>query len=140
MKLFGDENKEINEDLIPLIDEMLMELSTEKLEVCLVPGNVSEAVDDGKMIRVAVSQNPKWYRDLCESYPCTRYKKRSDRKDYTKIKRQGVILVLENMIKNKKSKSMYAQFLLDYAKDRKKLYDRLAEAENPENKPWDNQF
>lgn len=128
---------EIRKELIPLLDEMLMELSTERLDVCLVPGSNPDAVKDGKMIRAAISQNPKWYKDLCQAYPCTRFKSRGDRKDYTKIKRQYILLVLERMISNKKSKSVYASFLLGIAEERKELYDRLAEAEY---KPWDNQF
>ena len=127
----------IPENLIPLLDEMLYELSTEKLEVQLVPGNDPDKTKDGRFIRAAISKNPQWYSELCENYPCTRIKKRNDRKDGTKIKRKYIFEVLERMIRNKTSNSVYASDLLEIAKNRKEMYDDLSKYENI---PWNDQF
>ena len=107
-----------------------MEVSEQRLEVCLVPGNRPEVVEDGRMIRAAYSVNPDWYQELCESYPCTRRKKRNARKDWTKVKRAYTIKVLNRMIRNQKSTSVYAEYLLDVAKSRHERFDT----------PWNNQF
>lgn len=124
----------VEEELIPFLDEMYMDLSTYKLEVCLIPFG-----KDGRCIRAAHSQNVDWYRKFCENYPCTRIKKRNPRKDGTKIKRKDTLKILERMIRNKKSKSKYALDLLQIAEDTKKLYDEL-QAEEEKEIPWDNQF
>jgi len=126
-------------DLIPLLDEMYYELSSERLEVCLIPSRDPEVAAYGGMIRAVTSRNPAWYRSLCNDYPCTRAKKRKGKKDYTKIKRRDILKILERMIRNKKSNSIYAEQMLDVAKDRKELYDRLA-TETLGDVPWDNQF
>lgn len=81
----------IPDNLIPIIDEMYYELSTEKLEVCLIPNNDEQKPD--RLLRAAISVNPQWYRELCLNYPCTRIKKRTARKDYTKIKRKDILYI-----------------------------------------------
>ncbi len=120
-----------------ILDDMLMDLSTNHLEVCLVPSKIPECADDGGMIRTVTSQNPPWYQDLCKIYPCTRTKQRTDRKDYTKINRQNIMFVLEKMIKNKRSKSIYCKDLLNYAKTFHERYNRLLDEALV---PWDDQF
>ena len=120
----------IDNDLIPLLDEMYFELSSERLEVCLIPSKQEGCAKDGGMIRAVCAQNPEWYQKLCFNYPCTRTKKRSNRKDHTRIKRRNVLQLLERMVRNKKSNSMYAGDLLEVAKTRKELYEI----------PWKNQF
>lgn len=124
----------IDDELIPFLDEMYMDLSTHKLEVCLIPYD-----RDGRCVRAAHSQNVDWYQKLCEHYPCTRQKKRNPRKDGTVLKRRNVMHVLEGMIRRKTSRSKYALDLLQIAEDTKKLYDEL-QAEEEKEIPWDNQF
>lgn len=125
----------VPEHLIPMLEEMLYELSENRLEVCLIPGKIESAVNDGKLIRVAHSTNVKWYQDLCADYPCTRNKKRNNRKDYTKIKRIYIYKVLRWMINNKKSESRYADFLLTIAEERYKSFEQYSA-----DVAWDNQF
>jgi len=120
-------------DLIPQLDEMLFELQTNELQVCLVPGDNLDAVKDGKMVRAAVGTNPGWCQELCLLNPCTRIKSRTTRKDHTKVKRQYIIKVLEIMIKNQRSRSAYAEYLLGIAADRRDIATQDFE-------PWDNQF
>jgi len=128
----------IPEHLVPILDEMHYELSSYRLEVCLIPGKNAEVAADGRMIRVACGTNVSWYRELCGLYPCTRGKKRSARKDYTKIKRKYIELVLERMVRNKSTESKYGEDLLAFAEDRFKVFQRLEEKTTFE--PWNNQF
>lgn len=130
----------IGDELIPIMDEMLMDLSTNKLEVCLIPSQIEDCAKDGGMIRVAYNQNVDWYRKLCECYSCTRYKKRNPRKDYTKIKRANIIYILSTLIKNGKSRSKYAEDLRDIAIEIKDMYDKLENNDEEEMIPWKNQF
>lgn len=127
----------IPDNLIIFLDEMLYELYENRLESELIPSEHPECAADGGKIRVAISQNVEWYQELCRLNPCTRTKSRGARKDWSKIKRQNVIELLENMVKNKKSESMYAEFLLDVAQSRKETIDRLEKEELVE---WNNQF
>lgn len=121
---------EVGEELVPYIEEMLLELSEFRLGVCLVPNQDPDKTD--RMLRAAVSQNPQWYRDLCNAYPCTRSKARGERKDYTKIKRQYILLVLERLVRLKKSTSKYAEYLIDQAKLRYRSHNQIT--------PWADQF
>ena len=130
----------IDGELLPIIDEMLMELSTEKLEICLVPSTIPEVADDGGMVRAVCSQNPKWYQDMCEAFPSNRFKGRTARKDYTKVNRRYILKLLVRMVTNGKTRSLYAPFILGVAKDRLDLYNRLEEAEKENLIPWNNQF
>lgn len=127
----------VPEKLIPILDEMLMELTENRLEVCLIPSKKPETAADGGMIRAVCSKNPDWYRDLCLRYPCNRSKKRNVRKDHTRIKRACILGLLERMIKNRKTRSMYAEDLLEVAEQRYQMYSEL---EAQEFEPWDNQF
>lgn len=126
---------EIPEHLVPLLDEMLYEMTEQRLEVCLVPDHNG---NEYKMIRVACNRNPDWYREFCQRYPCTRRKKRTKRKDYTRINRKRTLKILEHMIRKRTSKSIYAEDLLQIAKDRYELYEQYKE--EFEFKPWNNQF
>ena len=115
---------QVNDNLVPFLDEMFAELCGNKLEVCLIPyGN------DGKCYRAAYSQNPEWYQELCAMYPDNR----PPRKPRTIIKRQYIIKVLGVMINKKRSRSIYADFLANIAKDRFKSMQPVLE-------PWADQF
>ena len=123
----------IQDELIPFLDEMLQELYGNKLEVCLIP------YGDGKCYRVAHSQNPVWYQELCSLYPDTRSKGANKKKPRTLIKRQYTIKVLGVMINKKKSRSMYADFLTNIAKDRFKSMPWFKSMQ-PVFEPWAGQF
>lgn len=132
----------IDDELIPILNEMYMDLSMNKLEVCLVPG---DHPDQDRQIRAVCNSNPYWYKKFCKDHPCTRCKKRSDRKDHTRIKRNYTLIALERMIRNKQSSSQYAEYLIDIAKDMLETYKEYEELmkESKEEfrfKPWDNQF
>lgn len=132
----------IDDELIPILDEMYMDLSINKLEVCLVPGTHS---DQDRQIRTLCNQNPYWYKKFCEDHPCTRIKKRTERKDHTRIKRKNTLEILDRMIRNKQSSSKYAEYLIDIAKDMLetyKEYEALMKQSKEEfrYKEWDNQF
>jgi len=114
----------IQDDLISFLDEMLLELYENRLDVCLIPYG-----EDGKCYRVAHSQNPVWYQELCSLYPDNR----PPRKPRTIIKRQHIIKVLGVMINKKRSRSIYADFLTNIAKDRFKSMQPVLE-------PWACQF
>lgn len=131
----------INDNLIPVLDEMLYELSEQRLEVCLIPSQKPEIADNGGMIRAVTGQNPLWYKELCEAYPCTRIKKRNPRRDGTRIKRPDTLNILKWMIKNKKSRSLYAPFIKDVAEGRLESYEQWKKEEDAKyNVPFDNQF
>jgi hypothetical protein len=125
------DNINIPEDLITYLDGMLFDMDKCRLEVCLIP---SRRDPDGK-IRAASGQNSLWYQTLCAAYPrpgCTKAKIR------TIIKRQYIIKVLERMISRKRSRSKYAEYLLDVARDRREFYDSLEKQD--EDVLWNNQF
>ena len=123
---------EVPAHLIPLIDEMYFELSSNRLEV-----EVIREGDADRGIRCAVSKNPSWYQDLCANNPCTRLKRRRGKKDWTRIKRRDTLETLERMLKFGKSKSQYAVEIIDTAQTRYESYERLRKIESV---PWDNQF
>jgi len=95
---------------------MLAELAECRLEVCLVPSKIPECASDGGMIRAVCSINPIWYSELASQHP--KANQRVRKKPQTSIRRGSVISTIKCMIKNKKSKSKYAEFLLDVAKSR----------------------
>ncbi len=124
-------------NLIIFLDEMLYELYENRLEVCLIPSEDQACADDGGMIRVPISQNVEWYQELCKLHPRTYVRHTQIRKIRTKLKRRNIIMVLEGMIKNKKSRSEHAPFLLGVAQSRKETIEKLEAAEY---KTWDGQF
>ena len=99
-----DEN---NWPLTEVYDYMWMELEANKLEVILVPSQIPDCAKDGGKIRVAVSQNVEWYRELCSDYPVP--SKRN--KPRTTVKRQEVIRVLARLASGKKTRSKYKDYL-----------------------------
>ena len=90
---------------------MLMELEANRLEVILVPSRVPECAADGGKIRVPVSQNVEWYRELCSHYPVPSSRK----KPRTTVKRQEVIRVLSRLKSEKETKSKYKDYLEEVA-------------------------
>lgn len=113
----------ITQDLIPILEEMLYELSTNRLETCLVPSRIESYRDSGGMIRVSTSNNPKWYKDLCDLFPDSRPKGRNKKKPRTIVKRKHILKLLDCLIRNHKSPSKYAHHIIDEAKRRNEFYD-----------------
>lgn len=95
------------------IQLMLDELESNRLEVCLVP--CRQRVNEGGMIRVAVSRNAKWYRDFCASRPSSRIRKNAA--PDTIIKRRGTRRALEALLAGRES-SIYSSQLLAIASSR----------------------
>ena len=62
----------IPEYLIQYLDEMLYELYTERLEVCLIPSTDKECAANGGMIRACCNSNPDWYQNLFSNESKTR--------------------------------------------------------------------
>lgn len=83
---------------------MLSELREQRLEVVKING-----------LRVAVSQNPEWYRQLCETHA---YRRRRRPKVRTIIKRMHVIRTLRSIVDEKQDMdTVYAQRLLPFIED-----------------------
>lgn len=94
--------------------EMLAEIHSQRLDVALFPAR--ERKHDLHFVRVAISKNPLWYRNLCAAHA-------SQRKDYkggkfkTRVKRAGIIAALEKLANGKPTKSDYAEQLRTIARN-----------------------
>jgi hypothetical protein len=121
----------IDESLIPFLDEMLLEMSENKLVVTSAPHPDPDKSD--RIIRVLTSTNPVWYQELCSLYPDSRPEGANKKKPRTIIKRKSIIRILKALMKNKKSISKYAEFLIDIAKSRQEMCEPVLES-------WGNQF
>lgn len=100
--------------MIKAAERMLYELESNRLEVCLIPCS-GEHFDPRNMkkIRVAVSQNCKWYRDFCDSYTSGRKRPRNRSKHDTLIKRRESISALKKIISGKND-CVYTRRILDF--------------------------
>lgn len=126
---------EIEDKYIFALQDMLDELLECKLEVCLVPQTDNYENDDGKMLRVAYNKNPKWYIELCQTREKPEYRFDTKREKYIKrkmrknpqsnIKRGDIIKVIIHMIEKQKSRSKYAETILEHARDRSEIFDNL---------------
>ena len=108
-------------EMAPYIEEMLLDLSEEYLDVCLIPSRVESVAKDGGMIRVVCNRNPLWYRQLCSHFPKTRQRRR--KKPQTSIRKEDIVAVAYNLLKNGHSKSKYASFIVDEAQRRLELME-----------------
>lgn len=79
------------------LELLLADLESHQLVTVLVP--CKRECNEGGMIRVNMSVNPKWYRDLCSRHPSSRGVRRG-RFD-TKIRRRNIVRALERMIEDK---------------------------------------
>lgn len=104
-------------ELIPFVEEMLLDFAQEFHEVCLVPGNDDNKTTEGRMIRVASNRNPKWYRDMCAAYP----KGRPRKKPQTSVEKGEVLASLRRVVERGYTRSKYAGFFLGEAKRRYEL-------------------
>ncbi|HLP00608.1 MAG TPA: hypothetical protein VK163_01185 [Opitutaceae bacterium] len=87
--------------------ELLAELSAHRLEVALVPARVQR--HETHCVRVAVAQNPRWYRRLCAAHPSSR--RRAKRAPDTRIRRRDVLALLERLAAGQATRSRYAAAL-----------------------------
>ncbi len=85
--------------------EILAELEQHRLEVALVPAR--DRRHETHCVRVAVAQNPTWYRRLCAAHPSSRRRTKPD----TRVRRQNVLAVLARLAAGKSSRSTYAAAL-----------------------------
>lgn len=97
-----------------ILEEMLAELESQRLEVTLAPA--PSPAYEGHMIRVCNDKNTDWYRRLCGTFPSGRVR-RNTHFD-TKIKRRFVVRVLERMASGEKPNSYIADYIWDLAKRR----------------------
>lgn len=88
--------------------EMLAEIHSQRLEVVLFPAR--EQKHELHFVRVAISKNPLWYRDLCAAHASQRKGYRGG-KFKTRIKRAGIVSALEKLAEGKPTKSDYSEQL-----------------------------
>ena len=94
--------------------EMLAEIHSQRLDVALFPA--PDQKHQLHFVRVAISKNPLWYRNLCAAHA-------SNRKDYkggkfkTRIKRAAIVSALEKLAEGKPTKSDYAEQLRRIARN-----------------------
>jgi hypothetical protein len=110
-------------NLQPYLEDMLGELESGWLEVVLTPSRFQECAERGGKIRVVQNQNAEWYKNLCNKFTSQRGRKR--RLHDTSLKRRNVIQILRTLIKNNKSNSYLAPYLLEEAEARKKENDNI---------------
>lgn len=100
-------------------EELLGELESSCLEVCLVPER--RRTCEGGMIRVAVSKNASWYRAFCSEYTALRFRKtkrgkvpyqRKNALHDTRIKRAHTIRTLQRFAAGEAPQTVYGERLL----------------------------
>lgn len=80
---------------------MLQELKEQRLSVTIVKGR-----------RVAESQNPRWYQEICQTHSCSRRRRLKVR---TYIKRCHVVRVLDRIAREIQNlDTLYAQRVIPY--------------------------
>lgn len=117
----------LNSNLIPFVEEILDELKNQQIKVVLASNESFKERRDGARIRVAVRKNPEWYRALCANHPPKNWKRMyyeaKRKKPRTIIKRAHIYHVLKCMIKNGKSNSQYAPYIIKEAQRRADNYN-----------------
>ena len=87
--------------------ELLAEMESNRLEVALIPARYPR--HEAHFVRVAVGQNPPWYRRLCAAHPSSR--RRAKTAPDTRIRRANVLAVLGSLAAGKTTRSRYAAAL-----------------------------
>lgn len=95
------------------LQQMLAELESSPLVTILAPSKRHDR-RDSDMIRVNLSQPPRWYSQLCSRHPSSRGVRRG--KFDTRIKRANVLQLLNTLIVHGKSRSKYAGEVLEAAR------------------------
>lgn len=91
--------------------EMLEELETNRLEVCLIPPYWDP---DLNWRRAVISQNAQWYQEFCSEYPSKRQVRKG--KFDTIIRRNATINGLNRVIAGDR-KTVYAKRLIDFMEE-----------------------
>ena len=90
---------------------MLEDLASNCLKICLI--DAPEPKHTGHKVRVAFTQNPEWYRQLCLNHPA---KSRTHKRKFdTAVKRQHIIRLLSRLACGLESTSIYAKELRNIA-------------------------
>lgn len=105
--------------MIYVLREMLNEFEDNHLEVILVPQ--SDPPNVGACLRAAAAHNCEWYRSLCSEFESRR--KRQYKNYKTKIKRAAISRILKRLIDGRDCNSVYADWILEYARERKRQCD-----------------
>ena len=103
------------ENLKPILREMYWEFLEGKLETILIPQR--DPPNPGACLRISVSGNAPWYRDMCGDFESRR--KRQYRKFKTRVKRRDIDRILRRLINGKPCAGMYADWITEYAKKRR---------------------
>lgn len=104
----------MNAEARRMFGEMLAELESNRLTVVLVPQK--RFTNSGGCIRVAVTVNAPWYRELCAGYASMR--RRKNAAFDTRVKRENIARVLRRLIEAGESRSGYVSHLLHLARKR----------------------
>ena len=91
--------------------ELLGELESNRLEVAIVPAR--EPRHETHCVRVAIGQNPAWYRRLCARHPSSR--RRAKTAPDTRIRRRDVLALLGRLAAGQSTRSRYAAELFKEA-------------------------
>lgn len=94
------------------LEQMLAELESNSLQVCLAPSK--RQINEHDQIRVALSRNAKWYRDLCSHFHSGRKKHRTNFD--TLIKRQHTLSALNRLLSGHARGGLYEERILEAAK------------------------
>ena len=97
------------ERLLAVLEEMEKELVESGLEVILVPA--PDPRHCGHKIRASSTQNPDWYKSICDRFP----QKRDRKLRGTYVKRDRVLKALRDLIGKGSSRSRYAAPLIEEA-------------------------
>jgi hypothetical protein len=106
------------------------ELECRRLDVYLSPAWGSYG-DDGKQLRVAMDQNPRWYREFCAAYPANRSRPRRRSKPDTIIKRRHTLRALREIAAGR-AQTTYARRLLPIVIEETKRFQVAHELEQVE--------
>jgi hypothetical protein len=96
------------------LQELLIELESTRLEVGLAPSRRRER--DWDMIRVVMSRNCRWYRSFCARHASSRVRRNAHFD--TRIRRQAVVRIINQLLSRGSSTSKYAVEILQIARER----------------------
>lgn len=92
--------------------QMIADLETDQLEICLIPSTLQHQPTELKR-RAVITQNPRWYQRFCAEWPKNRSRPRRKNKPDTRIVRANTIAALYE-IASGRAATQYAQRLLPH--------------------------
>lgn len=108
---------ELTEAETELVEEMLCELATTKLEVVLIPSSAADCAMRGGCRRAVQTANPVWYQKFCARYMHVKPRRH---KLQTFISRKCTLRALARLLEGDVT-STYATRLLDFIRSREGL-------------------